>query len=215
MDKIQIFLYSKREETANWVSHFLGFLFGIYVLISLLLIVTMNYSPAHLASTLLYSLSLMALYLSSSAYHFSKIPERKVLYKKMDHICIYYLIAGSYTPYLLLGIGGELGHNFFYLVWGIAILGTIFKVFHVHKFEMLSTLSYLGMGWLVVLIWKPLVDSIPESALHLIMIGGAFYTLGVVFYKMKKLPYHHAIWHLFVLAGSVFHYLSVKIIFLI
>jgi hemolysin III len=212
MELVELFQYSKKEELANGLTHLVGVFFGIYILISLLLSLPTNYSVVSAVSCLIYSLSLIALYSASTSYHFAKTTKLKSLFKKADHICIYYVIAGTYTPFLLVSIGGNFGTNFFYFIWALAFLGTIFKMQHSRKFKKLSLLMYLGMGWLALTIWETLVTFVPKQGVELIMIGGGFYTMGVVFYVMKKMPYHHMIWHLFVLIGSFCHYLAVKTI---
>jgi hemolysin III len=212
MNQVKLFQYSRYEELANAITHLMGIIFGIYSLVSLLFSLPLNYSSTSLISYLIYSLSLILLYTSSTCYHFAKTEKFKALFKKADHICIYYLIAGTYTPFLLVSIGGGLGGRIFCFIWLLAMLGTIFKLNHSRKFQKLSVFMYLAMGWLVLSIWGPLSSSISVEGIRLILFGGLLYTSGVVFYIWKSLKYHHMIWHLFVLAGSVVHFLAVKTI---
>jgi hemolysin III len=212
VEEEKLFQYSDREEIANGVTHFLGMIFGIFVFISLFQSLPEDYSGFSIISCFIYSFSLIALYSSSTMYHLIKNNRLKAIFKKADHICIYFVIAGTYTPFLLVSIGGEFGIQFFCFIWFLASLGTIFKLLQSSKFKKLSLLMYLGMGWLALLIWKPLVTSVSPEGVRLIILGGIFYTTGVIFYALKKLPYHHMIWHLFVLAGTICHYFAVKTI---
>jgi hemolysin III len=212
MSEVKLFQYSKNEEIANTVTHFLGILFGFFCLSSLFFTLPKDSANVSFISSLIYSFSVIALYTASTGYHFVKRDSLKALFKKADHICIYYLIAGTYTPFLLVSIGGDLGTKYFYFIWSLALLGTIFKILHSRKFQKLSVLFYFGMGWLALLIWKPLISSVSNEGVHLIIYGGLFYTIGVIFYVMKKMPFHHMIWHLFVLFGSICHYFAIKTI---
>ncbi|MBT7609585.1 MAG: hemolysin III family protein [Bacteriovoracaceae bacterium] len=212
MKEVKLFQYSESEEIANVITHLFGIFFGIFVLFSLLFSLPNNYSNFAVASCLIYSLSLIALYSASTSYHFVKSDRLKVKLKKADHICIYYVIAGTYTPFLLVSIGGNFGTSFFLFIWILALLGTFFKLIHSRKFQKLSLIMYLAMGWLALTIWNPLVKSVSEEGVKLIIVGGLFYTFGVIFYSMKKMRYHHMIWHLFVLFGSIAHYFAIKTI---
>jgi hemolysin III len=129
----------------------------------------------------------------------------------MDHSSIYLFIAGTYTPFLLVAVRGTLGWSLFGVVWGIAIAGCIFKAFFVKKFLFLSTIFYIAMGWLIVIAWNPLTAVVAPQGINLLVIGGLLYTLGTIFYVWRGFPYHHAIWHLFVLAGSVLHFFAILI----
>jgi len=129
--------------------------------------------------------------------------------KIIDHSCIYLLIAGTYTPFLVVTLRGVLGWTMFAVIWLLAITGVVFKIFFVHRFKIISTIAYLLMGWLVVFAIKPLIDAMPAGGLAWLFAGGLAYSLGVIFYVWKTLPYNHAIWHMFVLAGSACHFFAV------
>jgi len=163
----------------------------------------------HVVSCTIYGSTLVILYAASTLYHSIQSPRAKRVLRIIDHGAIYLLIAGTYTPFTLVNLRGGLGWTLFGVVWTLAALGIVFKVFHVDRVPIVSTLVYLSMGWLVVIAWKPVVTLIPVGGLALIAAGGAAYTLGVFFFAANRIPYNHAIWHLFVLAGSIFHYVAV------
>ncbi len=203
--------YTANEEIANSLTHILGVVLSIYVLVSLLVQGLNSDNPTMIISYLIYGLSLIALYTSSSLYHLVKSEDKKKLFKKFDHICIYYLIAGSYTPLMLIKVGGQTGTLVTAIVWSIALLGTIYKLKVKKSNKLISTSTYLLMGWIVVLFWPKVSTSLSSESIKWLGIGGAFYSIGVIFYSLKKIPYTHAIWHLFVLAGSFAHYFSIKV----
>ncbi len=210
METIRKPAYSINEELANFLSHGLGIILSVLGLIVLLIKGFSNESPLEIISYSIFGLSLIALYSASTAYHMAKTEKNKIFLKKIDHICIYYLIAGSYTPFLLLNLTGSIGIVFFLIVWIMAILGTFYKLRDKKGNIVLSVGIYLVMGWLVVFVREPMMASLPEESLKLLLTGGIFYTLGVPFYLMKKVPYHHALWHLMVLGGSISHYFAIK-----
>jgi len=142
-------------------------------------------------------------------YHSFQKPKIKNVLKIIDHSCIYLLIAGTYTPFLVVTLRGVLGWTMFAVIWLLAITGVVFKIFFVHRFKIISTIAYLLMGWLVVFAIKPLIDAMPAGGLAWLFAGGLAYSLGVIFYVWKTLPYNHAIWHMFVLAGSACHFFAV------
>ena len=149
------------------------------------------------------------LYMSSTLLH--SFPEGKVkdIFEIFDHSSIYFFIAGTYTPFLLVVIKGTLGWSLFGIVWGLAIAGTVFKCFFVKKYLFSSTALYVVMGWLIVFAWKPLVNNLAPQGMTYLIIGGVLYTLGAIFYVWRGFAYHHAVWHLFVLAASVAHFFCV------
>jgi hemolysin III len=149
------------------------------------------------------------LYIASALYHSSWNPRHKHILKIIDHACIYLLIAGTYTPFTLVTLRGSWGWSLFTLVWGLALVGIIFQVFFVYRFRILATLAYLLMGWIIVIAVKPLVTQLPLGGLVWLIAGGLAYTAGAVFYVWKRLPYSHAIWHLFVICGSLCHFFAV------
>jgi hemolysin III len=206
--------YSTKEELANKLSHAFGVVLsclGMVFLLkkSLLPPEGLNIDSIHLVSFTLFGLSLIALYLSSTLYHSASQDEKRTRYKMWDHCAIYLLIAGTYTPYLLVTMRETVGWLLFFIIWGIAAFGILLKVRFKHRFKILRVATYLVMGWLVVLTLDDLKAALPSDGLNLLFAGGLVYTLGVFFYLNKRIPYNHAIWHLFVLGGSVCHFFSI------
>ena len=210
MDKAKEYLphYTLGEEIFNSVSHGVGVAlacvgFGILIVLSAL------YGDAWaVSSSIVYSFSLFALYLASTLYH--ACPNRRVkgVLQVLDHCSIFLLIAGTYTPYTLITLRGVLGWTLFAVVWGAAIVGVVLNAIDVQKYSRISMVCYVAMGWVVVLAIRPLMASLAWNGLVLLALGGVFYTVGIVFYVIRR-SYMHSIWHLFVLAGSVCHYLSI------
>ena len=198
-------MYSKKEELWNTLSHALGIFLGVAGLI-LLLIYNTHKTPYSTMSVLLYGFSIILLYSASTIYHAITKVERKKVLRKIDHISIYFLIAGTYTPVALISLVNGWGWMIFWIVWGIAAFGTMLKIFFTGKFEVLSLILYLVMGWLIVFDIENLLRLHSVPGLILLGLGGASYTLGTVFYSVKRIPYNHAIWHFFVLGGSIFHF---------
>jgi len=201
-------MYSKREEFWNTVTHAVGIPFGIIGLI-LLLDADQHLSSQSTLSLWIYGGSIVLLYTASTIYHAVPRLSWKLLLRKIDHISIYFLIAGTYTPVALISLHDSSGWSFFWTVWGITAFGTILKVFFTGKFEVLSLLLYLVMGWLIIFDFKGVVAAHSSFGLTLLAAGGACYTIGIIFYVVEKIPLNHAIWHLFVLGGSIFHFLFI------
>ena len=197
------------EEFANTVTHGVGLGLSLAGFVVLIILAAMRGTAWHVVSCAVYGITLVILYAASTLYHAIQSPRAKRVLRIIDHGAIYLLIAGTYTPFTLVNLRGGLGWTLFGVVWGLAALGILFKLFHVDRFPIASTLVYLSMGWLVVVAWKPVVTLIPMGGIALIAAGGLAYTVGVIFYAAKRIPYNHAIWHLFVLAGSIFHYVAV------
>ncbi len=201
--------YSATEEFANSLTHGAGAILSIIGLILLLAYASPMNDPWKIVSFSIYGISLISLYLASTLYHSAKCPKRRARYKMFDHCAIYLLIAGSYTPFLLVNMRDSVGWILFAAVWGISAVGIILKIAYRHRFHNLRLATYLIMGWLVVLAGSDLVESLASGGLTLLIIGGLTYTLGVVFYIGERIPFNHAIWHLFVLGGSTCHYFAV------
>ncbi|GAA5530326.1 hemolysin III family protein [Herpetosiphon gulosus] len=199
--------YSAAEELANAITHGIGVALSVAGLVILLIMAINTGDPWRIASFTVYGVSLICMYLASTLYHSIRNPRAKYLLKIFDHCAIYLLIAGTYTPILLVSMQSSLAWTLFGLIWGCAFAGICFKMFFIKRFELLSTLMYVGMGWLSVMAWDDLVASLPTGAFALLVAGGLTYTAGVVFYRWEKLPYNHAIWHGFVMGGSVCHFL--------
>ena len=199
---------SRLEEKWNSLSHGLGILLSIAGLVILLLFDS-DKTVLSRMSILFYAISLILLYTSSTVYHALKDLKKKEIWRKLDHMSIYLLIAGTYTPVTLLTLEKSSGWIIFTVVWGLAIIGILLKIFFTGKYEILSLILYLFMGWLIVFDINNLIANTTANGLILLMSGGAFYTIGVIFYAIRKIPFNHVIWHFFVLGGSISHYLFI------
>jgi hemolysin III len=197
------------EEVANSITHGLGLAFSVIGLAVMIVLACLNGSALHITSCSLYGATLVTLYTASTLYHSVRSPRIKHIFKIIDHCSIYLLIAGTYTPFTLVMLRGGWGRSLFAVVWTLSFLGIIFKLFFVNRFIIVSTIIYILMGWLVIVAIKPVVAMIPPGCILWLLAGGLFYTVGVLFFAWHKIPYHHAIWHLFVVAGSVCHFLAV------
>ena len=201
--------YTKGEELANSLTHGLGVVLSIAGLVVLVVCAAVYGNAWHIVSFSIYGSSLIVLYASSTLYHSVKPYTVKKVFRILDHSAIFILIAGTYTPFMLVNIGGAWGWSIFGIIWACTISGIVLNVFFIGKFQKLSIAIYMGMGWLCVAASKEIVTYVPHLSIALLVLGGLFYTFGVIFYVWRKLPYGHAVWHLFVLAGSIFHYCSV------
>ncbi|QST01399.1 hemolysin III family protein [Pontibacillus sp. ALD_SL1] len=201
--------YTKREEIVNAVTHGVGVLLSIAALVLLVVNASMNGNPWHIVSVSIYGATMIFLYLSSTMVHGMPEGKWKDLFEIFDHAAIYLFIAGTYTPLLLVVLRGTLGWTLFGIVWGIAIFGVVFKVFFVKKFVVLSTVFYVLMGWIIVLAWNPLATKLAFGGLVLLVVGGVLYSVGTIFYVWRSFTFHHAVWHLFVLAGSAMHFFTI------
>ncbi len=201
--------YTIGEEIANSVTHGVGALLSIAGLVVLVVLSVLSGSPIRIASFTIYGISLVLLHLSSTLYHALTPVRAKNVFRVFDHASIFLLIAGSYTPFLLLGVGGTLGWVMFGIIWTLAINGVVFKAFCTGRFGVVSTIAYILMGWMAVFVFGPLISNLPLTAILWLAGGGLSYTLGIVFYAWKKLPYAHMVWHLFVLTGAACHFVGV------
>ena len=200
---------SHREETASLLTHAAGAMLAVPALVLLLWQAADDGARAIVSATLFGS-SLIALYASSSLYHFFTSPRWKARFQRIDHICIFLLIAGSYTPFTLLTLRGPWGWSLFGTIWGLALAGIGLKLLSRGRQDhWASTALYLAMGWLVLVAVVPLLRALPSAGFAWLVAGGLCYSLGVIFFQWRKLPYHHAVWHLFVLAGSACHVAAV------
>lgn len=201
-------IQTEKEELYNSLTHGIGFILS---LVGFVFLVSTHKQTSFwsIASIFLYGISLSFLYLVSTLYHYAKDEKKKYKYRILDHISIYYLIAGTYSPVVLLALSGSKGWLLFFIVWGIALVGTILKIFFTGKFEAISLVLYLVMGWLIVFDFSALKEAVPSGAISLLIAGGLAYSLGIAFYLWEKLPYHHVVWHMFVMAGSFFHFLLI------
>lgn len=201
--------YSVGEEIANSIIHGLGAVLSISALTMLIVFAAQTGDRWRLGASLVYGISLVLEYTASTLYHSFPWPNTKHVFKVLDHAGIYLLIAGSYTPFLLVTMRSEGGWWLFAVVWGLAIAGISAEAAWTYRPRWVSAAVYLGMGWLIVAAMRPLVANLDPTGLWLLVAGGLAYTLGTIFYVMKRVPYMHAVWHVFVLAGSICHFLAV------
>lgn len=202
--------YPWAEEIANSISHGVGLLLGIIG--TVMLLVSAFSEKAGLTTLVSYSVyggSMVLLYLASTLYHAVPQPRAKYWLKKIDHCAIYLLIAGTYTPFLLVGLNSPLAQGLMAVIWALALVGVLFKLAFAHRFEKLSLITYLLMGWLSLIVVYQLAVTLPWAAVALLALGGVVYSLGVIFYASERWRFGHAIWHLFVLGGSLCHFLAI------
>ncbi|MEN5018069.1 hemolysin III family protein [Erwinia sp. Eh17-17] len=208
--KIETAGYSVAEEVANSISHGIGCLLGIIGLVLMLdHAIDSRAGALAITSYSLYGGSMILLFLASTLYHSIPGERAKFWLKKLDHCAIYLLIAGTYTPFLLVGLRSPLAHWLMAVIWGLALAGVIFKLVFAHRFEALSLVTYMLMGWLSVIVLYQMVMRLPAGSVWLLAAGGIIYSLGVIFYVSKRIPYNHAIWHGFVLGGCLCHFLAI------
>ena len=197
------------EILANSITHGIGVGLSIAGLVLLIIRAVKLGTGWHLAGFLVFGISLILLYSSSTIYHSFANKSWIGILQRLDHVAIYFLIAGTYTPFLLISLRGAWGWTLLFIVWGLAILGVGFKALFIHRFQKLSVLAYILMGWLSVVAIKEFMANIPRGGLILLGVGGVVYTAGVIFYGLKRIRYNHAIWHVFVMGGSICHYFAV------
>lgn len=201
--------YSHIEERLNIASHAFGFILSLIGLVLLIIHASMNGNAWHIISFSIFGASLIILYGASTLYHSAK---KSCLRKKLnivDHAAIYILIAGSYTPFTLVTLNGTIGWVIFAITWGLALAGVILKCFFTGRYDLISTIMYVGMGWIIIFAIQPLIQALPEKGLYWLVAGGIFYTLGAILYSIEKLKFNHALFHLFVLIGSFCHFITV------
>ena len=202
-------LYSLGEEIANTITHGIGAGLSVAGLTLLVVLAGLYGDVYQIVSFSIYGATLVILYLASTLYHGFQHPRVKRVFKVIDHASIYLLIAGTYTPFLLVRVRSAPGWTLLIIVWGLAILGVGFKAVFVNRFQKVSVLTYILMGWLSVVAGKEMLTNIPAGGLIWLAVGGVVYTVGVIFYVIKRIPYNHAIWHLFVLGGSICHFFGI------
>ena len=206
---ISLAQYSKTEETANWFTHALALLLSITALVLMVVYSTRFGDVYHIVSSAVFGTTLILLYSASTLYHLVPVGRAKNVFQKLDHAMIYLLIAGTYTPYTLVNLRGPWGWSIFGVVWGVALTGLLLELIMKKRLGWLSVSLYLCLGWIIVIAVKPLMANLAGGGIVLLVSGGLFYSLGVIFYLWKRLPFQHAIWHLFVIAGSLCHFFSI------
>jgi len=216
-NKINLFLQEAKipkyqtpgEEIANSITHGLGTAFAIFALVILVIFASKQKDVWRIVSFSIYGTTLILLYLSSTLYHSFVDMKIKNIFRVFDHLAIYLLIAGTYTPITLISMRGAWGWTLFGLIWTMAVSGIILTIFLLDKLKVFLVSSYIVMGFLIVIALKPMITMLPAGMINWLFIGGSFYMMGVIFYLWKKLPYHHPLWHVFVLAGSISHFLGI------
>lgn len=201
--------YTKSEEMLNVVTHGIGLLLSIAALVLLIVYASLEGTVWHIVSFSIYGVSLVVLYFASTAFHMAKDQKLRNRFNVFDHASIYALIAGTYTPFVLVSLRGPWGWSFFGIVWGLAIAGILLKLFYTGRFNFISTVIYVILGWMILIAINPLIDALPLGGLMWLFGGGMCYTVGAGFFLWNKMPYNHAIFHFFVLAGSICHFIAV------
>jgi len=204
----QMQTYDPHEEKINAISHALGALLALIASI-FMLIKGSDLPLGQFIGLCVYALSMILLFSASSLYHYAESPQRRGWYKKLDHTAIYYLIAGTYTPFLSIALPTAKAQYLLIALWLIALIGTLFKLVFIHRFQKISLIAYLVMGWLALLVMDDMQRFLSAPALTYLIIGGLSYTIGTLFYALKRVRYTHAIWHIFVLIGAGSHFLSI------
>ncbi len=201
--------YSLIEERVNISSHALGFVLSVFALVFLVIRASAYGNAWHIVSFSIFGASLIVLYAASTIYHSARNEVLRSRLRILDHASIYVLIAGTYTPFTLVTLNGTTGWIIFAITWAMALTGIVLKIFFTGRFEIVSTLMYVFMGWIIVFAINPLIDNFPSEGLFWLVSGGIAYTLGAVLYAIKQIKFNHAIFHLFVLTGSFCHFVSV------
>ncbi|TRO66924.1 PAQR family membrane homeostasis protein TrhA [Christiangramia sabulilitoris] len=201
--------YSPREERLNIISHGLGLVLSIVALVLLILKAKDQGEPEYLISASIFGASMILVYAASTFYHSAQGTRMRIRLNIIDHAAIYVLIAGTYTPYALVTLEGTTGLTILWVVWLMALAGVILKLFFTGKFQLVSTIMYVAMGWLIIFAINPLLDNLSADGLWWLFAGGISYTIGAVLFMLNKLPYNHAIFHIFVLLGTFAHFISI------
>jgi hemolysin III len=207
-------VYTRGEEIANWVTHGIGLALSVAALTLLIVFASRRGDAWHVVSFTVFGLTLLGLYTSSTIYHTRRSERSRLLFRKMDHAAIFLLIAGTYTPFLLTNLRGPWGWSLFGVIWGLCGAGAVFQFVFGPRFRLISSLAYLFLGWLIVVAIGPLIAHVPHGGIWLLLAGGLCYSVGVIFYHWHRMRYHHAVWHMFVLGGSMCHVLAVLLFLL-
>lgn len=209
MKENKVTFYEPKEEKFNVISHAIGLVLSIAAFVLLITYSSLNGSAWHIVSFSIYGASLILLYSASTFYHYAENPKLRQRLNIFDHSAIYVLIAGTYTPFTLVVLNGWVGWTIFGLSWGLALIGIVLKLFFTGKYDKISTFAYVLMGWLIIFAIKPLILSFSNEGLMWLLSGGISYTIGAILYSIKRIKYNHAIFHIFVLLGSFFHFIAI------
>lgn len=201
--------YTHQEEVLNVITHLTGLILSLGALVLLVVFASIYGNVWHIVSFSIFGSCMVTLYLASTLYHAASSRSLRRKLNVFDHSAIYLLIAGTYTPYCLVALNGTMGWTLLGVTWGLASAGIALKIFYTGRYNKLSTIGYVLMGWVAVIAAKPLYESLQPEALLFLILGGVSYTIGAVFYAIERIPYNHAIFHLWVLAGSALHFVSI------
>lgn len=207
--KERLVVYTEGEELANRITVGAGALMSLAGLVALVRLTTLHGDPWRVVSCTLYGSTLVFFYIVSTLYHSVRQPRLRYIFRVLDHASIFLVIAGTYTPFTLVSLNGTWGWSLFGVVWGLAFAGVAFKAVMTARLRILAPLLYLAMGWLIVIAYEQLLAAVPGAGIDWLIAGGLFYSVGLIFYAWDRLPYNHAIWHGFVLAGSASHYYAI------
>ena len=201
--------FSLYEEIANSITHGVGLLLATAGMVVLVVLAALKGDAWHIVSCSVYGSTLVFMYAASTVYHSVQHPRWKHALRIIDHSAIYLLIAGTYTPFTLVNMRGGWGWSLFGVAWGLCLFGIVWKALFIRRFQIIGVLTYVAMGWMVIVATKPLFERVPAGGIALLLAGGVAYTAGLFFFAHKRIPHHHAIWHVFVMIGSVCHYVAV------
>lgn len=208
-EKYHLITYSEEEELANRLTHSLAAAISLVGIVFLVTAASRTGDPYRIVSSAIFCGSLTIFYIISTLYHTIRSPKSRYVFRVLDHAGIYLVIAGTYTPFTLVSLRESSGWVLFGVVWGLAIAGVIFKSFMTHRLAFLAPVFYIALGWLIVVDLEGLLTLVPIKGVIWLVAGGLFYTVGIIFYAIDQIPYNHAIWHVFVIAGSLCHYFSI------
>ena len=208
-EKYHLITYSEEEELANRLTHTLAAAISLVGFVFMVTAASRTGDPYRIVSSVIFCGSLTIFYIISTLYHTIRSPKSRYVFRVLDHAGIYLVIAGTYTPFTLVSLRESSGWVLFGVVWGLAIAGAIFKSFMTHRLAFLAPVFYIALGWLIVVDLEGLLSLVPIKGVLWLVAGGLFYTVGIIFYAIDRIPYNHAVWHVFVIAGSLCHYFSI------
>jgi hemolysin III len=208
-DEMAAYTFTQKEEKVNAITHGIGAIFSLIALVILLQEAIRHNQPWQIISASIYGVSMFLMYMSSTLMHSLPEGKAKEFFLRLDYSSIFLFIAGTYTPISILLIKGVLGWTILLTIWFFTLIGIVFKIVFVEKFTILSTIIYIALGWFVVIAWDPLVSKLAYQGLVMLIFGGICYTVGTIFFLWRTFPYHHAVWHVFVIIGSALHFLTI------
>lgn len=201
--------YTFGEEILHSLTHGIGAVLSVVALVTLVILAVTYGTLWHIIGFTVFGASMLALFSASTLYHGVQKPRLRPVLRKVDHACIYLLIAGTYTPFVLISMRSSLGLTMLTVVWALAVFGIVYKIFFIDRLAVLTTLAYVAMGWMGVFAWREMVANIPSDSLVFLFVGGGLYTIGVIFYALTRIRYTHAVWHVFILGAAACHFVAV------